>query len=69
MAVDIRAGAAIEPGTPHVLFRTSLQKLFTTDQYAVSADGQRFLMMNPVRETRATPMTVVLDWPALLKRR
>ena len=69
MAVDVRAGTSIEPGTPHALFKTSVQPSFTTDQYAVAADGQRFLIMNPVGEARPVPMTAVLDWPALIKGR
>jgi hypothetical protein len=35
--------------------------------YAVSADGERFLLQVPV-ETSAAAFTVVLDWPALIKR-
>jgi hypothetical protein len=35
--------------------------------YAVSADGQRFLL-NTSPEAGSPPMTVVLNWPALLKK-
>jgi hypothetical protein len=35
--------------------------------YAVSADGQRFLL-NTSLEAGSPPMTVVLNWPALLKK-
>jgi eukaryotic-like serine/threonine-protein kinase len=68
MAVEIKAGATIEPGTPHALFKTNLQTSFTTDQYAVMNDGQRFLLMKPVSDTIQTPMTVVLNWTAALKK-
>jgi Tol biopolymer transport system component len=34
--------------------------------YAVTADGERFLIAEPVDATR--PITVVLNWPALLER-
>jgi hypothetical protein len=68
MAVDIRAGAAIDAGGPRSLFRTNLPVNFMVDQYAVTPDGQRFLLMNPVRESQAiSTITVWLDWPALLK--
>jgi hypothetical protein len=31
-------------------------------QYAVSADGQRFLMNTLVQEANASPMTLILNW-------
>jgi hypothetical protein len=37
------------------------------DNYAVSGDGQRFLI-NDFTETSAPPLTVVLNWTADLKR-
>jgi hypothetical protein len=33
----------------------------------VSADGQRFLV-NTLPENISTPITLVVNWPALLKR-
>jgi hypothetical protein len=33
----------------------------------VSADGQRFLINSPVSEAAISPITVVLNWPALLR--
>ena len=35
--------------------------------YEVSADGQRFLVNSPV-ESDATPITVILNWPAKLNK-
>jgi hypothetical protein len=35
MAVDVKARAAIEPGTPHPLFKTNVQVSASVDQYAV----------------------------------
>ena len=69
MAVDIRAGTTIEPGTPYALFRTGVQTSFNVDQYAVSADPTAVSRDEAGRRKRTTPMTVVFDWPALLKRR
>jgi hypothetical protein len=34
----------------------------------VSADGQRFLSSAPQVQQPALPITVVLNWPALLKK-
>ena len=60
MAVDIATGTAIEPGTPRVLFETGVTLDPSHDQYAVSADGQRFLLRMPVAES--APVTVVVNW-------
>ena len=50
------------------LFQTALNVTDQRQAYAVAADGQRFLLNTPV-ESASTPMTVVLNWPALLIRR
>jgi hypothetical protein len=55
--------------TPRPLFRTRLVSVGGTDQYAVSPDGSRFLIMNPVGDEAETPPTVILNWPALLEKR
>jgi hypothetical protein len=34
----------------------------TLQQYAVSADGQRFLMHTLVSEANASPITLILNW-------
>ena len=36
-------------------------------RYAVSSDGQRFLIPTPVREAASSPLTVVLNWTATAK--
>lgn len=36
--------------------------------YDVSADGQRFLVNTLVQDAAATPITLVVNWPALLKK-
>jgi len=36
------------------------------DQYRVTPDGQRFLVLKPVTEATPTPITVVLNWTASL---
>ena len=37
--------------------------------YTVSADGQRFLVNTPLEEDNSSPVTVVLNWTAELKKR
>jgi Tol biopolymer transport system component len=66
MAVIVKAGATFEVDSPRPLFQTSLEVNSFRQSYAVSADGNRFLLNTPV-ETVAQPLTVVLNWPALLK--
>jgi hypothetical protein len=36
--------------------------------YAAAPDGQRFLMISATNEALASPITVVLNWTAALKR-
>jgi hypothetical protein len=65
MVVAVKAGSTFEAGAPKPLFNTRLKG--TLNSYAVSSDGQRFLI-NDVTETSAPPITVVLNWTADLKR-
>jgi serine/threonine protein kinase len=67
MAVTVKAGATFEAATPRSLFETTLDLTQFRQTYAISADGQRFLLNAPI-ETDAPPLTVVLNWQALLKR-
>jgi Tol biopolymer transport system component len=79
MAVDVQAGDAFETGAPHALFatgislgpvRTDIDYLFL---YMVTADGQRFLINEPVvpaageAETvnaapAPAPINVIVNW-------
>ena len=70
MAVDIKEDATkFEPGTPELLFEA---RIFVppgnATSYEVSRNGQRFLMNTPVEQSSASPLTVVLNWPALLEK-
>ncbi len=69
MAVPVSAGNTFEPGSPEPLFQIRfLGALFGgIEHYAVSADGQRFLM-NVAVEEAASPITIVLNWTAGLKK-
>ena len=56
-------------GVPKQLFQVPLVTGFGwRNRYAASADGQRFLMLLPSGENVSSPITVVLNWPALLKK-
>jgi eukaryotic-like serine/threonine-protein kinase len=66
MAVAVMAGTTLEVDSPRPLFQTTLDPAAFRQMYAVSADGNRFLL-NAQLETVAQPLTVVLNWPALIR--
>ena len=70
MSVPVKAGATFETSPPQPLFAIHTNPLVNLrQQYAVSADGQRFLVNEVAGELGSqSPMTVVLNWPALLKK-
>jgi Tol biopolymer transport system component len=74
MAVDVRStGATFEAGTPKALFDSGYLNLAHSGfyhTYAVSPDGQRFLIPRPPAgsaDTDSSPIVVVLNWAAQLK--
>jgi eukaryotic-like serine/threonine-protein kinase len=63
MAVEIKSGANFEAGAAKLLFDTPK---FGHD---VTADGQRFIVLTPVEQAQfRSPITVVLNWQAALKK-
>jgi hypothetical protein len=64
MAVGVRPGAKLEPQNPRPLFQTDLRlsPLNVMNQYAVTLDGQRFLLNQRVPETLPGPITAVVPW-------
>ena len=68
MAVDLRIDSTIDAGVPRPLFNTRLSVDPIRDQFAVAADGQRFLVQVPVVVGPPTPITVLVNWrPSLSK--
>jgi hypothetical protein len=68
MAVDVTAmGGVFEAATPHALFETTLELGDPRQTYSVSSDGKRFLLNTPDL-TATGALTVVLNWPSLLKK-
>jgi hypothetical protein len=64
MAVDFKAaGAAVEIGTPRVLF--GLPSFF---EYDVMPDGKSIVAVVPPTAGMAIPLTVVSDWTAGLEK-
>ena len=62
-------GASFEHHAPNALFVTRVGGIDTPGHYyAVTGDGQRFLLNNLVEDAAHTPITVVTNWTAGLKR-
>jgi eukaryotic-like serine/threonine-protein kinase len=71
MTVEVKAGPTFEAGAATPLFQTRRRvPVSATDlfSYDVSADGQRFLVNMDVGEVASSPLTVVLNWTAELKK-
>jgi Tol biopolymer transport system component len=72
MAVAIGAGVGSPSlSTPRPLFQTRISGSLGRDvrnNYAVSRDGQRFLIVTDVEKATSPPITVILNWPSLLTR-
>jgi Tol biopolymer transport system component len=61
------AGETLEVGAVRVLFDAHAV-VPPGSAYDVTADGQRFLVNTPVEQKASTPITLVLNWTADLKR-
>jgi serine/threonine-protein kinase len=70
MAVDIATQPGFAAGKPRMLFegRYVLSPV-QTDNYDVSPDGQRFLMLKPTEQAALTQINVVLNWFEELKQK
>jgi Tol biopolymer transport system component/predicted Ser/Thr protein kinase len=68
MAVSVKSGATFETSVPKSLFPLVVPAGGVGRQsYAVTNDGQRFLVAASVGE-KSVPLTVVLNWPVALKK-
>lgn len=67
MALSVTTGLTFDVGATTTLFKTNI-KPGDVNHYAVSADGQKFLVLEPER-TRGEPLTILLDWTTRLEHR
>jgi eukaryotic-like serine/threonine-protein kinase len=68
MAVDIlEKGDSIVIGSPQVLFQTNPPPL-AFRPYDVTADGKKFVVTTEMTQASTVPITLVSNWPALLKK-
>jgi Tol biopolymer transport system component len=64
------SGSEFEFGTPKALFKTNTLGSLgaTAHEFDVSPDGQRFLIGTLIGNTKSPPPTVILNWPALVRK-
>ena len=65
MSVDVEVGETLETSVPKTLFQTPVHVDPRADQYCVTKDGQRFIVMEYLPDV--SPISVVVNWPALLR--
>lgn len=69
MVVEVKAASTFEASVPRELFQTRVSGLTDTrTHYSITADGQRFLVVTTAEDMTSSPITVVLNWVAELKR-
>ena len=67
VAVEVRSsGSQFEAGAAQTLFKLN-PRMNAQSPYAVTANGQRFIA-NLVVEDVSEPLTLTVNWPALLKK-
>jgi Tol biopolymer transport system component len=70
MAVAMTTAPSLSSATPRVLFDTGLSPSFDGDDFAVTPDGQRFLLLKPLSAQPPAPqppLTILVNWNATLK--
>jgi hypothetical protein len=69
MSVDVQASnGSLRASAPRALFTANVQQGRTIrNQYAVSPDGQRFLILSAVN-ANFSPIVAVLNWRSLIKQ-
>jgi Tol biopolymer transport system component len=68
MNVPVGTDPSFDAGRPQALFPSHAWRLTANQAYAVTKDGQRFLVnTTPQKPAGATPLTVVLNWTAAIR--
>jgi len=69
MAVEVNGSSGtFEVGIPRALFDLRIGSTSGFSDYDVTADGQRFLVNTLVEQSARSPVTVVMNWTADLKK-
>jgi Tol biopolymer transport system component len=64
MAVAIASGTQFDAGTPAPLFNAP----FAGGYWDAASDGERFLLLTPLIESKPSPFNVILNWTSSLKK-
>lgn len=67
MAVDVGPSDRFEAGAPRLLFDARISINPRADHYAVTRDGQRFLLKRPLGRGTRDPWAIIVNWPRLLR--
>jgi serine/threonine protein kinase len=62
MAVDVRNGDTLETGAPRPLFHADVPVSSVLDQYDVTRDGQKFLIVENDANAVSPPIHVLVNW-------
>jgi Tol biopolymer transport system component len=71
MAMPVKAEASFETGSPVALFQTHMRQPISAQDvfsYAVTGDGQKFLINTKVDEPNTAPLSVILNWSSEMDR-
>lgn len=72
MSVAVESGSSLKAGAPRTLFKSGVKWLNQysdgVSQYAASADGQRFYLLEPVPSPPEGELHIVTNWDARLGR-
>jgi hypothetical protein len=69
MSIEVKRGSTrLNTSVPKILFQTSIHVSPFGMQYCATGNGKKFLLGEPVGESREL-ITVVLNWPAHLSHR
>jgi len=70
VAASVTAGATLETGSVRTLFRTNVNSTQQVHMYAVTRDGQRFLIREPVDTdgNAIEQLHIVTNWTSLVAR-
>jgi Tol biopolymer transport system component len=67
MSVPVKTAGGFEAGVPQALFQARFANIPARAHYRPTPDGQRFLVLAPLRQETIPPTTVVLNWTAALR--
>jgi hypothetical protein len=65
MSTPVGAGPEFEFGSATELFKLKPDDLNEVQHYDVAPDGKRILVNEPIEDSEAVEITVIINWPAL----